>query len=361
MLSSNFQKNEEREVKTTEIMEEFIKFKKENESIPIIAVHSGVFHADEVLASLLIKFHPNYPKSCVIRTRNQDIINQCDIVCDVGGIINPKNNRFDHHMSDFKEVFDEKNEKFKEIKLSSAGLIFKYLGKEILINILQKNDLYENNKEHIDEMINLIYSSFIMVVDALDNGINAYPSNIIPKYVDSSNFSSRIGRLNPEWYLNEVDVNLRFKEAWNIAEEELNYHIIKLAKSYFMAYDIVEKAVKDYSGQQYFILEKSVPWKSILFDIEKKLNIQNKILFVISVRDTQSNDKYSICTVPKNEGSFEFRKGLPKSWRGLKNEELEKVSGIKDMIFVHSSGFIGFMKNKEAALNALDIALKTNE
>ena len=130
-------------------------------------------------------------------------------------------------MSDFKEVFDENNEKFKEIKLSSAGLIFKYLGKEILINILQKNNLYEENKNHIDEMITLIYSSFIICVDAIDNGINAYPSNITPKFIDSSNFSSRIARLNPEWYINNVDVNLRFKQAWNIAEDELNFHIIK--------------------------------------------------------------------------------------------------------------------------------------
>ena len=171
MLSQNFQKNNERDVLTTESIEKFEEYKKLHSDIPIIGVHSGVFHADEVLASLLIKFHPKYPKSCVIRTRNEKILNECDIVCDVGGIINPEKNRFDHHMSDFKEVFDENNEKFKEIKLSSAGLIFKYLGKEILINILQKNNLYEENKNHIDEMITLIYSSFIICVDVVDNGI----------------------------------------------------------------------------------------------------------------------------------------------------------------------------------------------
>ena len=361
MLSSNFEKNEDREVITTESFEEFTTFKNNHVSIPITGVHSGVFHADEVLASLLIKFHPKYPKSCVIRTRNEKILNECDIVCDVGGIINPEKNRFDHHMSDFKEVFDEKNDKFKEIKLSSAGLIFKYLGKEILINILQKNNLYEENKNHIDEMITLIYSSFIICVDAIDNGINAYPSNITPKFIDSSNFSSRIARLNPEWYINNVDVNLRFKQAWNIAEDELNFHIIKLAKSYFVAYDVVENSVKQFLGKEYFILEKFVPWKKILYDVEKKLEIQGKILFVVSERDTQSDDKYCVSTVQKSEGTFEFRKGLPKAWRGLRNEELEKVSGIKDMVFVHSSGFIGFMKNKEAALKALEIALKTEE
>ena len=361
MLSQNFQKNNERDVLTTESMEKFEEYKKSHSEIPIIGVHSGVFHADEVLASLLIKFHPNYPKSCIIRSRNQEILNKCDIVCDVGGIINPKTLRFDHHMSDFKEVFDEKNEKFKEIKLSSAGLIFKYLGKEILENILKKNDLYEKNKEHINEMITHIYSSFILIIDANDNGINAYPSNVIPKFIDSTNFSNRIARLNPEWYLKDVDVNLRFKQAWDIAEEELNYHIMKYAKGYFLAYDIVEDSVKKFLDKEYFILDRFVPWKKILYDIEKKYNIQGKFLFVVSERESESDDKFSVTTIPKNEGSFEFRKGLPKKWRGLRNEELEKVSGIKDMVFVHSSGFIGFMKNKDAAMKCLEIALKTEE
>ena len=361
MLSENFQKNNERDILTTENLEKFEEYKKSHLGIPIIAVHSGVFHADEVLASLLIKFHPNYPKSCIIRSRNQEILNKCDIVCDVGGIINPKTFRFDHHMSDFKEVFDEKNEKFKEIKLSSAGLVFKYLGKEILENILKKNNLYENNIKHIDEMINLIYSSFILIIDANDNGINAYPSNVIPKFVDCTNFSNRIGRLNPEWYLTDVDVNLRFKQAWDIAEEELNYHIMKYAKGYFLAYDIVEDSVKKFLDKEYFILDKFVPWKKILYDIEKKLNIEGKFLFVVSQRDSQSDDKFSVTTIPKNEGSFEFRKGLPKKWRGLRSEELENVSGIKDMVFVHSSGFIGFMKNMDAAMKCVEIALKNED
>ena len=49
MLSSNFEKNEDREVITTESFEEFTTFKNNHVSIPITGVHSGVFHADEVL------------------------------------------------------------------------------------------------------------------------------------------------------------------------------------------------------------------------------------------------------------------------------------------------------------------------
>lgn len=39
--------------------------------------------------------------------------------------------------------------------------------------------------------------------------------------------------------------------------------------------------------------------------------------------------------------SFESRKALPEAWRGLRDEELSKASGIEGGIFIHASGFIG--------------------
>jgi len=39
--------------------------------------------------------------------------------------------------------------------------------------------------------------------------------------------------------------------------------------------------------------------------------------------------------------SFESRKPLPKQWRELRDEELEKNTGVPDTVFVHVSGFIG--------------------
>lgn len=39
--------------------------------------------------------------------------------------------------------------------------------------------------------------------------------------------------------------------------------------------------------------------------------------------------------------SFDSRKALPEAWRGLRDEELSRVSGIEGGIFIHASGFIG--------------------
>lgn len=61
--------------------------------------------------------------------------------------------------------------------------------------------------------------------------------------------------------------------------------------------------------------------------------------------------KWRIQAVPAKEGSFELRKGLKSEWRGIKDmEKLVALSGIKDIDFVHASGFIGGAVSKESVI-----------
>lgn len=357
MLSCNsFQLNNERKVYTTEIEEEYNEIREKNKNSIAISIHSGTFHADEVLATLLLKFHPSFKESFVIRTRNELIISKCDIVCDVGGKLDPKNFRFDHHMKEFTEVFSNDN-KYKGIKMSSAGLVYKYLGKDILINILKKLDLYEQNKKYIDEIYTKIYDSFILSVDAKDNGVSQFDSNVELKYTDHTTYSDRVGRLNPEWNSKNVDVNMRFKKAWDITEEELYFQINKYANSYYLAYDIVNDAVQVAlnNNKPYIVLEQYCPWLGIYADIEEKLKLEkNKILFgIIPVQ----NNQWSCRTIPVKKDSLSFKKGLVNKWRGRRDKELQEISGIKDAVFVHTTGFIGFFESKESAIKASELSI----
>ena len=65
------------------------------------------------------------------------MFDRLDLVCDVGGIYDPARNKFDHHQSSFEESWTNTE---KDItKLSSAGLIFKHFGKEIISNAVSDN------------------------------------------------------------------------------------------------------------------------------------------------------------------------------------------------------------------------------
>lgn len=71
----------------------------------VIGTHSGVFHTDEIMACVLLKYAKilTYP-GVIIRTRNENILKNLKIVIDVGGECNPKELRYDHHMRDFNGI-----------------------------------------------------------------------------------------------------------------------------------------------------------------------------------------------------------------------------------------------------------------
>jgi len=358
MKYKDFIPNEKREVITTEDMETFNKFKESNKEMKIVGTHSGTFHSDEVLSTFLLKFYDKTIKSVVIRTRNLEILKLCDVVVDVGGIIDPQTHRYDHHMKEFKEVFNENDKDLNSIKLSSAGLIWKYLGKNILENVIKSLDLFEQNKTHIDEIHKLIYLDFIMGVDGMDNGVTQYDKDIKPKYRLCGNFVDRISRLNPEWNMINIDVNERFKKGWDVAEDEFLSQIKKYANSYFLAYDIVEKSVNEAikENKLYIIMDTYCPWKKCLYEIEKKLKIENKLLYCIL---PTSNNRWTSTAINLNDHCMELRKPFPEEWRAKSGEELQKITGIKDAEFVHVSGFISFWHFKESAIKATEISINS--
>lgn len=44
-----------------------------------------------------------------------------------------------------------------------------------------------------------MYREFIEAIDAIDNGISQYPTDIKAKYHSRTDLSSRVGALNPWW------------------------------------------------------------------------------------------------------------------------------------------------------------------
>jgi uncharacterized UPF0160 family protein len=103
--------------------------------------------------------------------------------------------------------------------LSSAGLIYKFFGKEIIANICKsewKTVLLEDNLNHIYQTM---YKKLIVEVDAIDNGVNVAFEQL---YEINSNLSSRVGILNSPWNAPEgsgYSQHLQFKKAMKICEE----------------------------------------------------------------------------------------------------------------------------------------------
>jgi len=361
-------------VLSTESLEVFLKqkslFENTSKNLKIVGTHSGCFHADEVLSIAMIKYIPEFSNMWVIRSRNKEILEKADILVDVGGKYIPENFRFDHHMKEFTHVHDETY----KIKMSSAGLIYKHFGKAIIENILRilnenrNSNLITNKKSEKEESqnqeINLIYDklyyNFIAYVDGQDNGINQYPDNIIPKYVNTTSYANRVARLNPEWCEPNADQSERFILALDVAEQEFLDQVKFIAHVFLPAYSIVKDAFdrrfETHKSGKILYFDFGFPWKSHLKQIEEesKLNDNEKVLFAII---KNSEEDFRLNTIPVSEGSFKFRKGIVQNWRGLELSKLAEISGINDIIFVHTTGFIGGAKTKESVFKMAEVSL----
>jgi uncharacterized UPF0160 family protein len=62
--------------------------------------------------------------------------------------------------------------------------------------------------------------------------------------------------------------------------------------------------------------------------------------------------------VPTGEKPFETRINLPAAWRGLRDEELAVVCGVKDAVFCHNGLFIGGAKTKDGAIEMARVAIE---
>ena len=78
-----------------------------------------------------------------------------------------------------------------------------------------------------------------------------------------------------------------------------------------------------------------------MFELEVALQIPDaeKPLYVLYPDEFGGN--WRIQAVPVAAESFESRKALPAKWRGVRDDELSKLSGVEGCIFVHASGFTG--------------------
>jgi uncharacterized UPF0160 family protein len=322
--------------------------------IKTIATHSGSFHADESLAVFMLRKLTDYADSKLVRTRDLEIIKQADIVVDVGAIYDPASNRFDHHQRGFEETFSSEY----DIKLSSAGLIYKHFGKQVIANILN----WPIDKPELELVYQKVYDGLILMFDGVDNGVNQYPGDVAPKYVDGTNIASRVSRLNPRWnepFTDEIAL-IQFEKAVVLTGQELVAKVEDIAFSWLPAREIVLQGWKTrhevHKSGKIVLLPQYCPWQSHLADLEEEFKLQENELPLYAVF-ADSSGSWRVRAISVSSDSFISRKPLPEPWRGIRDEELSKLTGIPDCVFVHASGFIGGTKSKDSALKMASHAL----
>ncbi|XP_066146882.1 MYG1 exonuclease isoform X2 [Euwallacea fornicatus] len=321
-----------------------------------IGTHNGVFHCDEALACFMLKLLPDYRDADIIRSRDLQVLEDCDIVVDVGGKFDPKRHRYDHHQRGFNETLnsvrpDLAKNKFNSIRLSSAGLVYAQFGLEILAEIIKLNKKIPTS-DTLDALFIYVYDCFVQELDAIDNGIPMY-SEGQPKYKINTHLGARVHRLNPSWNdPTPENEDVLFEKAMKLVGQEFVEVVLDGFNVWWPARDVVKKSIEDrkdvHESGQIIVLNDRCCWKNHFFSIEEELKIEGDIKFCLFY--DQIGDSWRVQGIPIQPDSFVCRVFLHKDWRGLRNEDLSKVANIKDCIFCHATGFIGGNKTKEGAL-----------
>lgn len=336
-------------------------------STKVIGTHSGTFQADEAMGVFLLRQLPEYRRSKVVRSRDQDVLDPLDIVIDVGGIYNHEALRYDHHQRGYDERFDSgKNGSTdgRVTKLSASGLVYRHYGKQVL------QEFYPDLPPIlVDLAYTKIYDKLLEALDAIDTGVELAPEGVELLYRDSTGLSSRVSRLNPRW--NEIDESTgekpshddRFAQAVELCGQDFVSVMTQVVESDIPARKFVEQALlkrqeTDLSGEIICFSHGGLPWRDHLYELEKEYKVDPLIKFVL-YQDVSGMWRVQAVTI---EGrGFENRLSLPASWRGVRDQDLAAVSGIEGARFCHAAGFIGGANTYEGVLAMAKAALAGKE
>lgn len=302
-------------------------------TITYLVTHSGGFHADELLSSVVLT--RLFPQAELLRTRDrQKLVPSSDkVIYDVGGNFDAEAQIFDHHQRPGPLRDDGQ-------PFSSFGLIWAHFGREYLAAMDVPADDVETIHAKFD-------SKFVLPIDLLDNGAME-PSVAGPLSILT--LPALLGSLKPVFDdTSPTADNDAFFAALPIARRFVEAQINNFAAKY-RAQSIVIEAIARASTSPILELPMGMPYRSALDQSEA-----DHMLFVVHPR----GGDWTLNGIKLSNDTFDQRADLPASWAGLSDAALEEASGVKGAKFCHNARFIAVASTREAILKMADIAVQS--
>lgn len=309
----------------------------------IIGTHNSTFHADDVFAvAMLLKV---YPQAKVIRSRDTRVLDQANILVDVGAEYDPKRGRFDHHQRGGAGL------RANNVPYASAGLVWREFSRQLISAVVA-----ENSSLDLDALAQRIDHLYVQGIDATDTGSIMTTSHLKDDeslVIPVTNLSGTIGLLNPivgEQDCSNEAQDRAFMQAVTLAGELLTQVILRAASTQKWT-KYVQEADK---GEAVIVLDEpsadvACPWTT-------EVCAREHILFVVF--PTPDRSGWRIKGAPVSPASFDSKKLLPESWAGLRDKELDTATGAEGCVFYHPGRWIAGAKTREAILRMASLALK---
>ena len=301
-------------------------------TITHLVTHSGGFHADELLSTVILT--RLFPDAELVRSRDKAWITPGEgrIIYDVGGQFDAAARIFDHHQR--PNPLREDGQPY-----SSFGLIWAQYGRDYLRTM----DVPERDIEAIHGSFD---RGFVLPVDLLDNGaVNAaeagplFAGLTLPVLLES---------LKPVFDDREDGADDRaFRDALPVARAFVEAQINRKAAKY-RAEAMVMAAIEAAGDRRVLELPMGMPFRA---GVEAAGAAH--LLFVVHPRGTD----WALTTIRTGDDTFDNRADLPAAWAGLTDGALEQASGVTGAKFCHNGRFIAVAASREAVLEMADLAV----
>jgi uncharacterized UPF0160 family protein len=301
-------------------------------TIAHLITHSGGFHADELLSSVILT--NLFPQAQLRRTRDREWLKPATdkIIYDVGGDYSSEAQIFDHHQRPGPLREDDQ-------PFSSFGLVWKHFGRDYLAAL----DVPEDDVEAIHAKFD---AKFVLPIDLLDNGAME-PSVAGPLSILT--LPSLLGSLKPV-----------FDDTSPTADDDAFFKALPIAASFVeaalrnlaakaRAEGVVLIAIANAGTSPILELPMGMPYRSAL-----DLAEADHIMFMINPRGAD----WTLNGIKLSNDTFDQRADLPAAWAGLTDVALENASGVIGAKFCHNGRFIAVADSRDAILKMAELAVK---
>jgi uncharacterized UPF0160 family protein len=298
--------------------------------MPTLLTHSGPFHADDVVAYLVLS--GVLTDARLVRSRDPAALQTADVVFDVGGEYDPARHRYDHHQPGGAGRRDN------GVPFAAAGLVWRHFGAEFCQSLAHRHAVAA------EALAAAIDRAVIQGIDAVDTGAREGPEPA----VRVPTLPTLVGACNPVSLLEGDDLPA-FDRAFRAAASAVRPFFDRLVLAEVGRLRAAAVIAACDGGRPVLELEPFCPWLEI---VSADLPHVRLVLF-------RNPEGAWVChTVPAGPAAGAVRCPLPASWAALTDEALQQATGVADALFCHPNRFLCAAASRAGALRLADLALR---
>ncbi len=301
-------------------------------TITHLVTHSGGFHADELLSSVVLT--RLFPAAALLRTREREWLEPAEgrIIFDVGGDYDASRQIYDHHQR--PSPLRDDGQPF-----SSFGLIWAHYGRDYLVAL-------DVPGADLDAIHSAFDEEFVLPVDLLDNGA-IQPSVAGP--LSELTLPALLGSLKPVFDdTSPTADDDAFLAALPVARSFVEASVRNLAAK-ARARGVVLEAIAKAGASPILELPMGMPYLSVLNAADA-----GHMMFMVAPR----GEDWTLNGIKLSNDTFDQRADLPAAWAGLSDAALEAACGVKGAKFCHNGRFIAVASSREAIMEMAELAVK---